>query len=126
MNAWIFLSLAALLSAITMISCNHMKEPVPCAPCSEWIMDTNINVVNLRGKERHEYNRNTYVCSFAPHLSTSYTTREEQDKRNTADLEASDFRIRRKPALYEPPPVLIKKRATKNKTVWVVKRATHK
>jgi hypothetical protein len=109
-----------------MTYCNHVKEPVLCAPCSEWIMDTKINVVKLRGKERHECNRDTYMCSFAPHLSASYITREEQDKRNTADLEASEVRIRRKRALYEPPPVLIKKRATNNKTVRVVKRATHK
>jgi hypothetical protein len=53
MNACLFLSLSALLSAIAMTSCNHMKEPVLCAPCSEWIMDTKINVVKLRGKERH-------------------------------------------------------------------------
>jgi hypothetical protein len=94
--------------------------------CSEWIMDTKIDVVKLRGKERHECNRDTYICSFAPHLSTSYITREEQDKRNTADLEAGEVRIRHKRALYEPPPVLIKKIASKNKTVRVVKRETHK
>jgi hypothetical protein len=59
MNAWLFMSLAALLSAITMTSCNHMKEPVLCEPCSEWIMDKKINVVKLREKERNECNRDT-------------------------------------------------------------------
>jgi hypothetical protein len=126
MKACLLLSLAALLSVITMMSCNYTKEPVLCAPCSEWIMDTKINVVKLRGKERHECNRDTYMCSFAPHLSTSYILRAEQDKRNTADLEASESRTRRKRALYEPLPVLLKKRASKNKTIWVVKRATQK
>jgi hypothetical protein len=126
MKACLLLSLATLLSVITMASCNYMKEPVLCAPCSEWIMDTKKNAVKLQGKKRHECNRDTYMCSFAPHISTSYILRAEQDKRNTADLEASESQTRRKRALYEPPSVLVKKRASKNKTVRVVKRETHK
>jgi hypothetical protein len=82
MKYFILMSLAALLSVIAMTSCNYMKEPVLCAPCSEWIMDTKINAVKLRWKERHECSRDTYMCYFAPHLSTSYIMRGEQDNRH--------------------------------------------
>jgi hypothetical protein len=78
-------------------------------------MDTKINTVKLGGKERHECNRDTYMCSFAPQLPTAYILRAAQDKRNAADLDASESRTRRKWALYEPPYVIIKRENPKTR-----------
>jgi hypothetical protein len=39
MKACLLMSLAALLSVVTVMSCNYTKELLMCAPCSEWIMD---------------------------------------------------------------------------------------
>jgi hypothetical protein len=126
MKAFLLLSLTALLSFVTMTFCNYMKEPVLCVPCSEWIMDMKMNAVKLRGKGHHECNPDTCMCYFAPHVSTSYISRAEHDKRNTADLEASESRPQRKRTLYEPPYVVVKMRAPKHKSIWVSKKATQK
>jgi hypothetical protein len=49
MEAFLLLSLAALLSFVTIAStsCNCTKGPVLCAPCSERIMDMKMNAGRL-------------------------------------------------------------------------------